>query len=116
MKNDWVSQYLQRMEQAAKNPDGCTWGLPYEPCFGLESHMDADNLAVFLARQFRKVGLKTRFVAVSQDAEKPFHHVYVEVWYPDGKCWLKVDPIGIDALGKPYAKKFGWKLKPGEDA
>jgi len=109
MKNGWVSQYLARMEYCVKQEDRLMFD-------GLENPMDADNLAVFLARGFQKMGLKTRFVAVSQDAEQSFHHVYVEVWYPDGKCWLKIDPIGIDALGKPYAKKFGRKLKPREGA
>lgn len=53
---------------------------------------DADEVAVFLGTLLKKAGAEIRFKVVSQDKNWEFHHVFVEVWYPEGHCWIPFDP------------------------
>lgn len=54
---------------------------------------DADDVAVFIAGLLKRAGARTRLVVVSQDPHKPFHHVFVEVWYERAQTWVPLDPL-----------------------
>lgn len=58
----------------------------------LSKRTDADEVAIFLGTLLKKAGAEIRFKVVSQDERWSFHHVFVEVWYPDGHCWVPLDP------------------------
>jgi hypothetical protein len=61
-----------------------------------ESPMDSDCISVFLARLLKKAGCRVRFKVVKQPTVAEFHHIYVEVWYPDAGRWLPLDPHQCD--------------------
>jgi transglutaminase-like putative cysteine protease len=81
---------IKAMIRAAKGKRRYGGDFPPQP-------MDSDNVSVFLANRLQSAGCKVRFKVVKQLSMQEFHHVYVEVWYPAGVCWLPLDPQQCDA-------------------
>lgn len=101
-----VRRTLSEMARAVRDGKDL---VPSEP---LDARMDADAVAVFVARQLRKAGLRYRLVAASQADGRPYHHVYVEVWYPDGDAWLPLDPL---ASVRYWARRISGEVENGAE-
>lgn len=56
---------------------------------------DVDDMAVWMGWAFNKAGYKTRLKMVRQDGFKEFNHIFVEVWHPEERQWIPVDPHRI---------------------
>lgn len=67
----------------------------------------SDEVSVLIASALKAAGHRTRFVVVSSDADKPYHHVYVEFFHEKSKSWMKVDPW--------QAKTKFPRQRPGEE-
>ena len=79
----FMHKMLEQMMRAAKAGRPWVGEPPYR------HNADADEVAVFLAAPLIAAGYEVRFRVATQDINKPFHHVFVEVLFREE--WLKLD-------------------------
>jgi hypothetical protein len=63
---------------------------------------DCDGAVVLWAALAKAVGIKTRFVLVSQRADRQANHIYLQAF--DGQNWIGADPI-------VKTKPLGWEVE-----